>query len=87
MVNRPAMGVNPPLDTYELLQETLLKVAPKGLDNVQTMMCGSCSVENAVKAAMIKYRVNVSIILAVFSVLHSAPPQSNIRPLMLTNSQ
>lgn len=56
MVNRPAMGVNPPLDTYELLQETLLKVAPKGLDNVQTMMCGSCSVENAVKAAMIKYR-------------------------------
>lgn len=58
MVNRPAMGVNPPADTYDMLQGSLLKVAPPGLSNVQTMMCGSCSVENALKAAMIKFRAD-----------------------------
>jgi len=34
-----------------------VQVKPKGLNYVQTMMCGSCGVENAFKAAMIKYRV------------------------------
>jgi len=56
LVNRPALGILPPLDTKTLLNETLLRVKPKGLNYVQTMMCGSCSVENAFKAAMIKYR-------------------------------
>jgi len=56
LVNRPAMGVNPPGDTYDLLLKSLLRIAPRDLKSVQTMMCGSCSVENAMKAAIIKYR-------------------------------
>jgi 4-aminobutyrate aminotransferase/(S)-3-amino-2-methylpropionate transaminase len=30
-------------------------MAPKGMDQVQTMACGSCSIENAFKAAFIWY--------------------------------
>ncbi|XP_047123868.1 4-aminobutyrate aminotransferase, mitochondrial-like isoform X1 [Hydra vulgaris] len=56
MVNRPSLGNLPPSDLYSSLTDTLLKIKPKGLDYVQTMMCGSCSVENALKAAAIKYR-------------------------------
>ena len=36
----------------------LLQVAPRGLDCVQTLMCGACSVENAYKAAFIRYKVS-----------------------------
>jgi len=56
IINRPSMGINPPGETFQMLSDTLLRIQPKGLPNVQTMMCGSCSVENAMKAAMIKYR-------------------------------
>ena len=31
------------------LQNTLFRVAPAGMDGVTTMMCGSCSNENAFK--------------------------------------
>lgn len=58
LVNRPALAIMPPIDTKQLLERTLLRVMPKGMDCVQTMMCGSCSVENAFKAAMIKYRAD-----------------------------
>jgi len=58
LVNRPALAIMPPIDTKQLLERTLLRVIPKGMDCVQTMMCGSCSVENAFKAAMIKYRAD-----------------------------
>ncbi|XP_066916482.1 4-aminobutyrate aminotransferase, mitochondrial-like [Clytia hemisphaerica] len=58
LVNRPAMGILPPVDTKQLLDNTLLRVKPTGLNYVQTMMCGSCGVENAFKAAMIKYRAD-----------------------------
>ena len=34
-----------------------LKVAPRGLNRVQPMMCGTCSNENAMKAAFIAYMV------------------------------
>ena len=34
-----------------------LQVAPPGMDNIQTMSCGSCSVENAFKLVFMKYMV------------------------------
>ena len=38
------------------LQVYLLQVAPKGLNHVTTMMCGSCSNENAYKSIFIWYQ-------------------------------
>ncbi|KAJ6225024.1 hypothetical protein RDWZM_003569 [Blomia tropicalis] len=49
-INRPALGILPPKDFIEKLQSALMSVAPPGLNEVQTMACGSCSVENALKA-------------------------------------
>ena len=54
-VNRPALGILPPKDLTARLQSALLSVAPKGLSEVQTMACGSCAVENALKAACFWY--------------------------------
>ena len=34
-------------------------MAPKGMDQVQTMACGSCSIENAYKAAFIWYNTKL----------------------------
>jgi len=55
-VNRSALGMMPPADWPQLLKRSLLKLAPKGMTNVQTMACGSCSNENAFKAAMFRFR-------------------------------
>jgi 4-aminobutyrate aminotransferase / (S)-3-amino-2-methylpropionate transaminase len=55
-VNRPALGVFPSKDWPEKLKNVMLSVAPNGLNNVSTMMCGSCSNENAYKAVFIWYR-------------------------------
>nr|XP_006819195.1 PREDICTED: 4-aminobutyrate aminotransferase, mitochondrial-like [Saccoglossus kowalevskii] len=52
-VNRPALGVHPNEDFPERLQNALISVAPPGLERVQTMACGACSVENAMKHAFI----------------------------------
>ncbi|KAG6457400.1 4-aminobutyrate aminotransferase, mitochondrial [Manduca sexta] len=56
LVNRPALGVFPAADWPEKLKSVLLSIAPMGLKNVATMMCGSCSNENAYKAVFIWYR-------------------------------
>lgn len=48
-INRPALGILPPEDFNQKIQSALLSVAPKGPTEVQTMACGSCSVENALK--------------------------------------
>lgn len=56
VVNRAALGIAPPVNHAKHLQESLMKVAPEGLDHVQTMACGSCALENAFKAAFIRYR-------------------------------
>eukprot|EP00735_Rhodelphis_limneticus_P009644 TRINITY_DN2840_c1_g1::TRINITY_DN2840_c1_g1_i1::g.6129::m.6129 TRINITY_DN2840_c1_g1::TRINITY_DN2840_c1_g1_i1::g.6129 ORF type:complete len:498 (+),score=118.73,sp/Q55FI1/GABT_DICDI/53.80/0.0,Aminotran_3/PF00202.16/2.5e-88 TRINITY_DN2840_c1_g1_i1:43-1536(+) len=53
LTTRPALGVMPPTSWPADLRSTLLSVAPKGLTHVQTMACGSCSNENAYKAACI----------------------------------
>uniref|UniRef100_A0A8C6Y6V3 4-aminobutyrate aminotransferase, mitochondrial n=1 Tax=Naja naja TaxID=35670 RepID=A0A8C6Y6V3_NAJNA len=55
-VNRPALGILPPENFAEKLKESLLSVAPKGLSQVITMSCGSCSNENAFKTIFIWYR-------------------------------
>ncbi len=56
LVHRPALGNLPPADWVERIEKTLLSVAPKGLNQVTTMMCGSCSNENAYKQAMMFYQ-------------------------------
>ena len=57
LVNRPSLGVHPSLDYVDRMKRSLLSVAPPGLSKVSTMMCGTCSNENAFKAAFIKYMV------------------------------
>lgn len=54
LINRPALGVFPGEYWPEKLSNVLLSVSP-GLPNVTTMMCGSCSNENAYKAIFIRY--------------------------------
>ncbi|XP_064477476.1 4-aminobutyrate aminotransferase, mitochondrial-like [Ornithodoros turicata] len=54
-VNRPALGVLPPKNFVNRLRNSLLSVAPAGMQEVQTMSCGSCSNENAFKAVFIRH--------------------------------
>lgn len=49
MANRPALGYFPHSKFTQQLESTLFRVAPTGMDGVTTMMCGSCSNENAFK--------------------------------------
>lgn len=58
LINRPALGVFPGADWPEKLQNVLMPVAPKGLPCITTMMCGSCSNENAFKNMFLWYRKN-----------------------------
>merc|ERR1711936_478569 len=55
LANRPALGVYPGHDWVTQLRTVLLAAAPPGLDQVTTMMCGSCSNENAFKLMHFKY--------------------------------
>lgn len=55
LINRPAIGVYPGQDWPQKLRSVLLDVSP-GLSQVMTMMCGSCSNENAYKALFLSYR-------------------------------
>ncbi|CAB4022916.1 4-aminobutyrate aminotransferase, mitochondrial, partial [Paramuricea clavata] len=56
LINRPAMMFFPPTNFADLLKSTLMSVAPKGLNKVTPMGCGTCSNENAMKSAMITYK-------------------------------
>ncbi|KAG0222021.1 hypothetical protein BGX31_009400 [Mortierella sp. GBA43] len=49
LVNRPALGVQPPGTWGTALEQSLMSVAPKGLTQVFTAMCGTCSNETAYK--------------------------------------
>ncbi|XP_029663736.1 4-aminobutyrate aminotransferase, mitochondrial-like [Formica exsecta] len=57
IANRPALGVFPGRDWPNKLRNILLnkEVAPPGLSYITTMMCGSCSNENAFKSIFIWY--------------------------------
>ncbi|MBZ3885817.1 4-aminobutyrate aminotransferase, mitochondrial, partial [Sciurus carolinensis] len=55
-INRPALGILPPENFVEKLRESLLSVAPRGMSQLITMACGSCSNENAFKTIFMWYR-------------------------------
>lgn len=59
LAQRPCLGMLPPTDWVERVNKTLISIAPKGLNEVATMMCGSCSNENAFKAVFIWYQTKV----------------------------
>lgn len=54
--NRPALGMMPTVDHVNAIDRILMPIAPKGLRRVQTMMCGACANENAMKQAFLWYR-------------------------------
>ncbi|MCJ1472871.1 4-aminobutyrate transaminase [Lambiella insularis] len=56
MINRPALGNFPQHDWASILQTGILKVAPKGLNQVYTAMAGSDANEIAYKAAFMYRR-------------------------------
>jgi len=58
LAQRPCLGLMPPKDWPERLNSIIAKSAPKGLDHLVTMLCGSSAVENAFKACMIKYETD-----------------------------
>jgi len=55
LINRPAMGWYPNDRWVHLLQDVFMSIAPKGLDQIYPMMCGTCSNENAIKLMFMKY--------------------------------
>jgi len=55
MANRPALGWFPSEDWVDRIRSSLLAVAPKGLDQVFPMMCGTCSNENGIKMMFMRY--------------------------------
>lgn len=57
IANRPALGVFPGKDWPSRLKKIMLQkeIAPPGLSQITTMMCGSCSNENAFKNIFIWY--------------------------------
>ncbi|ETI32273.1 4-aminobutyrate aminotransferase [Phytophthora nicotianae] len=59
LAQRPCLGVFPPSDWVDRINDTLLKVAPKGLEDVNTLMCGSCSNENAYKAVFMWFQTKL----------------------------
>ncbi|PKS11934.1 hypothetical protein jhhlp_001229 [Lomentospora prolificans] len=58
LINRPALGTFPPHDWAHVLKTGILKVAPKGLDQVFTAMAGSDANETAYKAAFMWRRAH-----------------------------
>ncbi|CAD6442890.1 8a15c986-9142-4186-a56d-a48e0b6bd143 [Sclerotinia trifoliorum] len=56
IINRPALGNFPSHDWAEIIKTGVLKVAPKGLDQVFTAMAGSDANETAYKAAFMYRR-------------------------------
>src|SRR6185369_6638707 len=52
---RPALGVAPSPEWVDLIEGTLMRIAPKGLTKLFTVTTGSEAVENAIKAAFIRH--------------------------------
>ena len=51
---RPALGIAPSPEWVDIVENTLSKLAPKGLSRLVTVTTGSEAVENALKAAFIR---------------------------------
>jgi 4-aminobutyrate aminotransferase/(S)-3-amino-2-methylpropionate transaminase len=58
MANRPALGWFPAEDWVHKIRNSMLSVAPEGLDQVFPMMCGTCSNENGIKMMFMRYMHN-----------------------------
>jgi len=54
--SRAALGLFPPKELPQLLDETYLKIAPAGMTKVQIMLCGSSANENVFKAVFFHAR-------------------------------
>merc|ERR1719276_348136 len=54
--SRAALGLMPPKELPQLLDDTFLKIAPRGMTRVQLMLCGSSANENVFKAAFFHFR-------------------------------
>eukprot|EP00929_Paragymnodinium_shiwhaense_P123350 TRINITY_DN970_c0_g1_i1.p1 TRINITY_DN970_c0_g1~~TRINITY_DN970_c0_g1_i1.p1 ORF type:complete len:560 (-),score=107.25 TRINITY_DN970_c0_g1_i1:310-1872(-) len=54
--SRAALGLLPPAELPQLLDDTFLKIAPKGMTKVQPMLCGSSANENVFKAVFFRMR-------------------------------
>jgi 4-aminobutyrate aminotransferase/(S)-3-amino-2-methylpropionate transaminase len=52
---RPALGIAPPREWVELVDRTMMKIAPRGLTKLVTVTTGSEAVENAIKAAFVRH--------------------------------
>ena len=50
---RPALGIAPCREWVEIVERTMMRLAPKGLTRLVTLTTGSEAVENAIKAAFI----------------------------------
>eukprot|EP00095_Tigriopus_kingsejongensis_P010352 maker-scaffold1185_size56580-snap-gene-0.11 protein:Tk10352 transcript:maker-scaffold1185_size56580-snap-gene-0.11-mRNA-1 annotation:"4-aminobutyrate mitochondrial precursor" len=55
MANRPALGWFPTEDWAIKMRQLFMSVAPRGLDQVFPMMCGTCSNENGIKLIFQRY--------------------------------
>ncbi|XP_065180947.1 4-aminobutyrate aminotransferase, mitochondrial-like isoform X1 [Sycon ciliatum] len=56
LANRTALSRHPPVGYADQVQDTLMSVAPQGMEHVSPMMCGSCAVENALKCVFMWYK-------------------------------
>ena len=52
-------GWYPSKNHAEILRDTFMSIAPKGMDQIFPMMCGTCSNENAIKLMFMKYMEKV----------------------------
>ena len=52
---RPALGVAPAPEWVDLVERTLMRIAPRGLTKLFTVTTGSEAVENAIKAAFLRH--------------------------------
>ncbi|XP_064636272.1 4-aminobutyrate aminotransferase, mitochondrial-like isoform X4 [Lineus longissimus] len=55
LVNRPALQVFPPGNWPARMENSLLEIAPPGLNHVHTLMCGACSNEHGFKAVFMRH--------------------------------
>lgn len=55
LINRPALGIAPDISWPSKLRDVFLSLAPKGLTQITTLMCGSCANEVAFKAVFMAH--------------------------------
>lgn len=51
---RPSLGVSPSEEWVDIVERSLMRIAPKGLTRVVTVTTGAEAVENAIKAAFVR---------------------------------